>query len=873
MSPGARNAPDDDVVVDLLEQCLLRMQVEGSGVLDEMCRLHPEHAEDLRDGVRYLRQQAFVPDDLAGTPERLGEYRLLRRLGGGGMGVVYLAEQTTLGRQVAIKLIRPELVWFAGSRARFQREVEVIARLQHPGIVPVHAAGEESGIPYFAMDYVAGGSLAAVLAELAGRQPEHLGAPELAAALQRVAGLEQPPSLPFAGRWWQIVGAIVLQVANAVEHAHHRGVLHRDLKPSNVMLGRDGRVQLVDFGLARVDGDAALTHTGTPLGSLAYMAPEQVVGSELSVCTDVYGLGVTLYELLTLRCPFLADSSETTRARILAARVAPPRELLRSLPRDLETVCLKAMALEPQQRYARMADFARDLGNALVHAPIAARRAGPWLRLSRHARRHPARFALSVVVMIAAPTVAILTAVHFANRTTVDRGRKAEQAERVADLLLTGWTNYREAPQRARAAFDEVLRLQPEEPLAVVGRYLVARNGKDTASSAMLEVLAQHADVVAKYPMFALARQMADFDVLAPFPLPDDADIPATAIDWFLVGTAAMQRADLGDHGAYRRAMTCFDQAIQLSSTAEVVFYLRRCEALVSLGDEPGVRQAVQVLTTRWPVPFVLTFAGGALGSYDAATAQRWLEQSLALVPDQPTALAQLGRLRMTAGDKEGYVEALRRAVALCPEDAEILAELAKAQLLSQDLAGALASIEASTQLQDNVPDTYDTRGEILAAMGDTERALAAWAISEELAPARPWPYFGRGRCLTRLHRFEAAAVDLQKAIERDGRFAIFYGILAQACRGMQDWSGARAAARQAIELDAKEPNWLFELAFAEARSGELAIAMEHLAEVVRRLPADEQAHAMRMQVALDVGDAATRVAEEARWQQMRKGK
>lgn len=866
--PADPAEPADDRVIELLEQLLLRAPLEGSSAVDAICRDHPEHADELRAGYHFLQRRELVRADAGGVPQRLGEYRLLRRLGGGGMGVVYLAEQASLGRQVAIKLIRPELLWLAGSRTRFRREAEAIAKLQHPAIVPVHTAGEIDGIPFFVMDHVVGASLAGVLAALQGRTPDHLGVDDLAAALQAAAQLPAAPGLPFTGPWWHIAGTIARQVADAVAHAHERGVLHRDLKPSNVMLGRDGRVQLVDFGLARGQGDAELTRPGTPLGSLAYMAPEQVVGrADIDGRADVYGLGVTLYELLTLHSPFLAGDSESTRARVLAANAAGPRTRYRALPRDLEIVCLHAMAPEPEQRYPTMAAFARDLANALSHAPIAARRAGPWLRLVRFRRRHPATATLLAVLLLGLPMTGWLVANHFAERTVVQLGIDTAQGARIAGVLQQGWTSYRTAPRRALACFAEVLQLAPEHPLAVLGSCLATSQQGDRAK--VEAVLAQHPTVVARFPMFALVPRMLQFDGSAPFPLPDDAAIPATPIDWFLVGLAARQRAELGDAAARRRALACFDQCIQLSPTPEFVFFASRCEALVALGDHERGRQAVQVLTTRWPdSACALAVAASAIKHADPQLAEELLERALQIDPDELFAWLQLGRLRFMQGDKPGYLAAIERVFELRPDDAEVLTELARARLVTHDVDGALAAITEALRTGDPLPEIHLVHGSVLAEAARPEAAFAAWARAEQLAPRSSEPCYYRAQVRIQQERYDEAIAELRQAIAREPDNAVLHASLAIACRRAHDPKAALAAALRASELAPDHAPWRLELAFAQWRAGELGPAKANLQQVVAAMPDHEEAHAVRLQFAIDTGDAALQAEERARWQQ-----
>ncbi len=382
-----------DLVTDYLERISKGESAEV--VVASIRAAHPRYADRFVESIGTLRRSglegtATVPAAL----EQLGEFQLLDRIGGGGMGVVYKAYEASVSRTVALKVIRADLLHMDGARKRFQREAEAVARLAHPSIAALFAFGEENDVPYCAMEYVPGASLDVVLRRLVGHRVESLGGSDMRAAVSREA--DDSPSAAvdpnlFEGSWAATCLRIARETARALSHAHERGVLHRDVKPSNVMVTGGGRVVLLDFGLARLRTAGALTQTGVPMGSLPYMSPEQAAGrmSQVDERSDVYGLGVMLYELLTLRPPFSGRNLEVVRSAILDGTHVPLRRLNGDLSRDVEVVVARAMDLDPRRRYATAADLARDLTNLLERRPVDARPAGLHVKIDRLVRRHP----------------------------------------------------------------------------------------------------------------------------------------------------------------------------------------------------------------------------------------------------------------------------------------------------------------------------------------------------------------------------------------------------------------------------------------------------------------------------------------------------
>ncbi|MFO0982922.1 MAG: bifunctional serine/threonine-protein kinase/formylglycine-generating enzyme family protein [Planctomycetota bacterium] len=440
---GSEDSGISDRLEDLIALGLERAMVDGERGIDSVCRDHPAHADAIRTGIVALREMGF-----AATPtsrhepcgRQLGDFQLLRCIGRGGMGEVFVAEQCSLGRRVALKLMRPEALWFDASRDRFRREVESVAHLNHPGIVPVYAVGEQDGVPYFAMELVNGCSLSDALHQLRDFVPERLTGEALESAIVSTVGEESPRESSsrdlFHGTWSEVCLRLTLQVAEALQHAHTHGIVHRDVKPSNIMLTPGGRVRLVDFGLARVDEPSQLTETRSPLGSLPYVSPEQLVGDarQIDHRTDIYGLGVTLYELLTLRVPYLSQSYDETRRLTVAGNPTRVRTFNPAVPWDAETICLVAMDRDRERRYATAADLATDIRRALQHLPLAARRPGVPLRTYRWAQRHP-RLSVAAVLLPIAIIVLAFTLRGWLRSDAIAAERLAE-VYRLADARL-----------------------------------------------------------------------------------------------------------------------------------------------------------------------------------------------------------------------------------------------------------------------------------------------------------------------------------------------------------------------------------------------------------------------------------------------------
>jgi serine/threonine protein kinase len=331
----------------------------------------------------------------------IGDFRIERRLGAGGMGIVYLARQLSLDRPVALKVLG-SAISDPSAIGRFRREAQAIARLHHEGIADVYFIGQDSEVSYIAMEYIDGASLGEVVTRLASStrtdgsvdsifrdiRSHGVEAPEARFDQPTATIPPQTPgdfahaSLPTAQATGMMTSTdyirrcceIVKDTAIALTHAHERGVIHRDIKPDNLILDRRGHVHVIDFGLARFFEDATLTSTGALVGTPMYMSPEQVTGRlQVDHRTDIYSLGLVLYELLSLRKPIVAATREGVLRQIVTKPLPPVTRLNRAVPPDLEAVVHKATTKDPDERYQGATDLAEDLGRLLrgerVRAP------------------------------------------------------------------------------------------------------------------------------------------------------------------------------------------------------------------------------------------------------------------------------------------------------------------------------------------------------------------------------------------------------------------------------------------------------------------------------------------------------------------------
>jgi serine/threonine protein kinase/tetratricopeptide (TPR) repeat protein len=497
----------DDPLDALTEEFARRWREGERPTVEEYVERYPQWAEEIRaalPGVVLMEQLKPRREQGASTgsptphpnrpPERVGEYHIVREVGRGGMGVVYEAEQETLGRRVALKVLPRHLLANDKLHSRFRRESQAAARLHHTNIVPVFGVGESEEFCYYAMQLIAGAGLDQVI-QAAGAETDHTGPargnqPAESHARTDPASPNGNGAAPGPARHSALVGAsrrdfcrtaarIGVQVAEALAYAHTQGVLHRDIKPSNLLLDTGGCVWVTDFGVAKLVEEANLTQSGELVGTLKYMPPEQFSGHS-DARGDIYSLGITLYELLALQAAF-PDTTPQHLIQLITQDALPPlRKMRPDVPRDLETIVLKAAARDPGHRYQSAGELADDLRRFLDDRPIRARRAGPLEQTWRWCRRKPALAAATAIAFLLMVAITVVSVVAYAqteaaNRATAnalaaEKGQR-EYAEGAATLALEALNRIytRFAPTRLvvtpQSANDQGVELPPQPAL------------------------------------------------------------------------------------------------------------------------------------------------------------------------------------------------------------------------------------------------------------------------------------------------------------------------------------------------------------------------------------------------------------------------
>jgi serine/threonine protein kinase/Flp pilus assembly protein TadD len=856
--------------------------------MTEYIERYPQLAERIRDLFPALimleqagsepgpRQSALTWPMLigeSGTEIRLGDFRIVREVGRGGMGFVYEAVQESLGRRVALKVLARGTAANSVFLERFRREARSAARLHHTNIVPVFGVGESDGAHYYAMQFIQGQGLDAVLADvrrlrgdagpapaaytartgvarslILGKFPDSGSEEATWSATSPVAELPHPTEvapaslsgLPVAP-YFRSVAELGLQVAEALAYAHEHGVLHRDIKPSNLLLDAQGTLWVADFGLSKAEGCDELTHTGDIVGTIRYMAPERFTG-RADARSDVYALGATLYELLTLRPAFQELERLRLIAKVTNETPPPPSRIDARIPRDLETIVLKAMAPEASARYASATALAEDLRCFLTHRPIQARRASVAERFVRLVRRNPlvtlVAAALVVALMAFAGSVGWIASERAARKAALEA--EVDRAVDEAGHLIASarWPEAIARVERARDVLFAAGRLHLPERLEEIDRdlttvqqleeiYCRPRNhdfftGREQDSQ-YANAFKQYGIDVTVLPAVEASRRIQARSIRAQLVLALDlwasmryrAGSPAA--DWQNLLEIA-QAADgdpwrcrlreicrRGDRSKDREAVMALVAAGDLTQMPPESLYLLARVCLDYLQDAEKALAVLRKAQQQYPGDLWLndTFASVCLEAqpphFDEAI--RYYSVALALRPNNPYFACRIGEANLGKGAYADAIAALSRAIALKPDYVDALWSRGNAYLKTGAPEQALADASRVVELMPESAAPRRERGVVYDSLKQWTTAIADYSEALKLDSGDVMSWHHRGYARAQLLDWDGAAADFSEALRRDSKWPSIWMQRGEVFAERRQWALARADLEKALEL------------------------------------------------------------------------
>ncbi|MHC4339432.1 MAG: serine/threonine-protein kinase [Planctomycetota bacterium] len=880
---------DDERIADILGQWRQRREAGEASASEQLLREYPEYAEQLAEHIaaeRLLDEE--LPGVAEGTPSRIGDFSILRELGRGGMGVVYEAEQISMRRKVALKVLPVAITGTPQAVKRFQREAHAAGKLHHTNIVPIHAMGQHAGHWYYAMELVEGRPLSDVIVQL--RRAAKPTEEELARVAQggepaSSSRIEELDTDTGDRSYFTRVAGTFAAVADGLQLAHVEGIVHRDIKPSNLLLDVDGTLKVVDFGLAYVDdaGGPAMTVTGDLLGTPVYMSPEQAMAKRMPVDhrTDVYSLGATLYELLTLQPPFGGGTLHEICTQIITKDPTPPRRRNPNVSRDLETIVLKAMEKDRDKRYQSAAEFARDLRRFVEGAAIRARRVGPAERTWRRIRRHRMRatlLAASVLLAAAAAVATIRSVRESALRQELEYERLCMVAEALAQETEEGAVSLETSAELLGRAIEMI----PDRGEAywlralVPGRSTEERLADLEVASGMAGGISTHTFRLAGAYFRISAEPSLAAEEMPVLPstehgTPADAYFESSLLD--LQGRRgpardlATRAVDASRAGTLIHNLALRRRARILRLEGDFPAALADLHRLRELGDTPSLQVATASMWRRMGKEALSEkrFTAALEGVRKASTPTAWRALCRACMSLRESAWLDRASEAAMASDPGSLEHLYWRALSLQRRRPERAVELFRKLLgaggtpaieehlhygLSvalfnmHDLDGALA--ECDLALQAN-PRCMHARAQRVCVLNLSDRAdegLEECQTALEIAPFFAGLYCQKAACLNSIGRFKEAYAAANRAPELDpGHGVCANGNRGDALKGLGKFDDAYAAYTKGLAVAPDSPRLLSQRALLLVEQERYEDALEDLTALTRVAPSDHRAH------------------------------
>jgi tetratricopeptide (TPR) repeat protein len=959
---------DDSGVVNAVREYMAALEGGRRPDRTEFLARYPALADALAevlDGLEFMHSAAshvrplseptepLTSGALPGTP--LGDFRILREIGRGGMGVVYEAEQLSLARRVALKVLPFASTLDAKQLQRFKNEAQAAAHLHHQSIVPVYATGCERGVHFYAMQFIEGRTLAAVIEEMraqAQRRRPTKGVQTTPwdkgqALLDDLPAVKEPPAddswatapgllaptksgetpVPASLQtgisadtstkdpaYFRAVARLGIQAAVALEHAHQLGVVHRDIKPANLLVDGHGNLWITDFGLAQVQSNASLTLTGDLVGTVRYMSPEQTLAKRvlLDHRTDVYSLGVTLYELLTLEPAFNGRNRHEVVHQIAFEEPKRPRQLNKAIPAELETIVLKAMEKNPAERYATAQEMADDLERFLKDEPIRAKRPGLALRARKWARRHkPLVASVAACLLVSLGMLAASAGYVLRDRAALRAGLEQEVNRALQDAQYLGsvgkWLEAGAAFERAQALLagardDGKLQQRAEELLAD----LKVAQTLETLRLSLADFTDESSYHVGRQTYYVgtqldrgYAQAFHDYGIDVET-LPGEeaaqrirsrfirAELAAALDEWALhlrfsrntkddKWKQLLEIAQAADpdpeRNQVRVALEKIDgEALKKLATSEKVktWPPLAQENLGTVLERMGAFQEAAALLEqaqqKYPDNFwineELSLCLSSLQPPKYDDAARFATAAVAIRPQSPGAHYSLGRvLRKKGSLKEAQAE-LETALRIRPKFSlahNCLGNLSKDRgLLDQ----AISSYKNAIDLQPNVAMYHINLGAVLQEKGLADEASAQFRRTIELDPEFAEPHFNLGLVFEKSGNADAAIGAYRQAISRNPQYAEAHCNLAILLKGKGELDTAITHYRLSIAANPKNSQPHYNLGIALKAKGDVEGAIKEYRLAIQCDPKAGGAHQNLGSILAEKGDREGAIAE-----------